>query len=139
MKIKFTITLVLLAVGCSRKVEQEALIEHRIAPCQEFCEIQFGECVSLSVETYDDAEECTASCATPDGAASWGWGHQKDGTDACAAEFKAMTQCVVALSCEDQELYFSEEVHTLPDAERPCWTPFKSMADCQIAHPFERS
>jgi hypothetical protein len=129
----------LLAFGCSRKVEEkEALIPHRVQPCTSWCEVHVGDC-GRPVESWDGVDDCIEACATPEGNASFGWGYQNDGSDACEAEWKAMAACAVALTCEDQKAFFGSAYYSIPEGDRPCWPEFDAMSNCQIANPYEQA
>lgn len=132
-------TVIALTFGCSRRLEptKEDLIEHRVQPCSQWCEIHTSRECGRPVEVWDDVDDCVRECATHDGDASFGWGYQSDGTDACAAEWTEMSTCASHLTCEDQRVFFSEDYGALAESERPCWEPFDTMVECQNAHPYQ--
>lgn len=128
---------VVLGLACSSRIEDKPkLIEHRIASCEKWCGVALdSECgapTNPELRT-SNMEECVEGCATLDGSASGRWGYQDaTGADGCIAEYKATIDCVAELSCEDKQLYFSNEI--LGD-ERPCFSVDRANLDCVQAHP----
>jgi hypothetical protein len=120
------------ACGPKPKEENPDIIQSRVAPCREWCKVQADpECGVGPTPAYDDLEGCVDECATPDGDVSSGWGYQAaTKRDACAAEWTARKDCLVALSCETQKFLFSEEYLQSPEEDRPCWQEFITMSEC---------
>jgi hypothetical protein len=129
----------LLVSGCSRTIEEDEpieLVEHRILPCTQFCTpLQSDECGANPEDRVDrTAEECVEDCAAEDpGGWGWQWARQEDGTDACAEEWAARAACIDALSCEDQQSYFTRQPAI--DTDWPCMPQDKAATTCFYTTP----
>jgi hypothetical protein len=130
------VALVVLAWSCGRTIEEEeprALVEHRIEPCEQWCTAQFSpECGRVDEQAFRDADECAEDCAAVDQVYAWNWARQADGTDGCAAEWIAATECIVALSCEEQRAFFRRPGNT---DDYPCKELFDVKYDCFYSTP----
>ena len=108
--------------ACSRTIEQEdppVLSETRIEPCRARCTIHLDpECGANPEDlAFRTVDECVESCAAAE-PGGWGWALQEDGTDACAEEWIAAVECLVALTCEEQHEFFTNIPAIDPDY--PC-------------------
>lgn len=127
-----------IAAGCSPAVDSgPELIQHRVQPCEAWCNVQADPvCGYGPTEAYDDESGCVRECATAEGVVGWGWGYQeKTKEDACASEWKALSACVLALSCEQQHGYFADASVPPPPEERPCWDQWTAMSTCTVNNP----
>lgn len=109
------------STACSRTIDEEdppSLVESRLEPCRARCEIQLHpECGARPEDhPFRTVDECVESCADVRG--GWWWALQGDGTDACAEEWIAAADCLVALSCEEQHEFFTNIPALDPDY--PC-------------------
>lgn len=129
---------VLVGAACNSKIEDKPeLIEDRIAGCEKLCRVMAdpvcGTPASPNVRHWE-MQECVEECATADGDISGGWGYEPStGEDACTAEWHKQTDCIAALSCEDQRLYYSGEATLRPEDEQPCYSEVRAMLDCAQA------
>lgn len=107
--------------ACSRTIDEDPppiLVESRLEPCRARCEIQLHpECGARPEDhPFRSVDECVESCADVRG--GWWWARQEDGTDACAEEWIAATDCLVSLTCEEQHEFFTNIPAIDPDY--PC-------------------
>lgn len=129
--------------GCSRQIadgesgsDDVDLFEHRVEPCQRWCEIEISpECGIGQTPAYEDLEGCIRECATADGLRSSGWGYQPTTMqDVCVGQWADHYECVASLDCDAQRFYFRGSGDDLPpQEERPCWAEWREMMDCQNA------
>ena len=124
---------------CNRTIEEEeprALVEHRIEPCRQRCAAQLDpECGAIIEEqVWRTAEDCAEDCAAVDPVYAWGWGRRADGTDACAEEWIAASDCVVALSCEERLRFFREHTPD-PHDDYPCKEEVDAKRHCFYTEP----
>ena len=108
--------------ACSRTIDEDpppVLSETRIEPCRARCEIHLDpECGANPGDlAFRSVDECVESCAAAE-PGGWGWALQEDGTDACAEEWIAAVECLVALTCEEQHEFFTKIPAIDPDY--PC-------------------
>lgn len=141
MKLPIQSTIALLVVellascSCSRTIDEQGepeLLQHRVDDCQRFCEVRSGECGPDSDEPWT-VEECVEECATIDGALSWHWGPQADTReDACIAEWKAHSDCLLAATCDEQQIYSRPTPGDPPLEERVCWEERHARDLCAV-------
>ena len=129
---------VLLALACSRTIEEDEppeLVESRIEPCHGMCTMWLDpECGDRPEDhaSYRTVDECAESCAAAEDNA-WHWAHQEDGTDACAEEWIAIHDCLIASSCEDRREFFLE-IPAL-DLDYPCKAEEHARDHCFYSTP----
>jgi hypothetical protein len=125
-----------LTIVASCRPEREPGLEHRAESCQAWCAVAAGSCGTGPTASYDTVEECVQECTTPDGDVGWGWGYEESKkADACVAEWTAHTDCVAALTCAQQQVYFSSVTQDPPVEERGCYAEWDAMFDCVREHP----
>lgn len=114
----------------------DGLLDRRIGPCEALCEIVVGDCGPFPNETIRTKEDCVRECATADGDFSSGWGYQQSTeADACSSEWQAHADCLLALSCEQQKVYWRPVEEDPPKSERACYSESEAVASCVQAHP----
>jgi hypothetical protein len=133
------IAIVLLSWSCNRTIEEEEpreLVEHRIDPCRQWCTAQLDpECGAIIEEqVWRAVEDCAEDCAAVDQVYGWQWARRVDGTDACAEEWIAASDCVVALPCEERRRYFREKTSD-PLDDYPCREKFDDKEHCFYTEP----
>lgn len=132
------LAIVLLAWSCSRTIEDEEsreLVEHRIEPCRQRCTAQLDpECGAVIEEqAWRSVDDCAEDCAAVDPVYGWHWGRRADGTDACAEEWIAASDCVVALTCEERRMFFRLPGGTVIDY--PCKEEVDAKQHCFQTEP----
>lgn len=123
-------------IACSRTIDEDpppTLVESRLEPCRARCEIQLHpECGARPEDhPFRTVDECVESCADIRG--GWWWARQEDGTDACAEEWIAAVDCLVALSCEEQHELFTNIPAIEPDY--PCKAESDAKMRCFDSTP----
>jgi hypothetical protein len=127
---------ILFPTACSRTIDEEdppTLVESRLEPCRARCEVQLHpECGARPEDhPFRTVDECVESCADIRG--GWSWALQEDGTDACAEEWVAAADCIVALTCEEQHEYFTRIPVT--DLVYPCQEETEAKMRCFRSTP----
>lgn len=116
--------------------QDDELLERRLAGCESLCEAQAGDCGPLPNDLIKSHDDCVRECATLEGDLAGGWGYQySTDRDECAPEWQLHTQCVTALSCTDQQLYWKPAEQSPPPEERPCHEEWQAMTNCVYEHP----
>ncbi|MBL4688550.1 MAG: hypothetical protein JKY37_28430 [Nannocystaceae bacterium] len=142
-------TLVALAAGCSLSVAMSCncdrqitetddpdILERREPHCRDLCEVQVSECGVGVNEVIDSIDTCVHERAILEGTLVSGWGYVvRSDTDECAQEWIAWKDCVVELSCEQQQLYFRPAEADPPHAQRPCFDELQKRSTCSGANP----
>ena len=128
---------VLLSWGCGRTIEEEEpreLVESRIEPCRERCTAQLDpECGARPEDhPFRTVDECVEDCAAVEDN-GWLWAPQEDGTDACAEEWIAFKDCLVALSCEDQHAFYRKNL--VDGSDYPCKADNNAKDHCFYSAP----
>lgn len=134
-----------IAVACGPEVTEESeveLVESRVEPCTDWCTLETDEtCGMGETPAYEDFDDCVEECATVGGMRSAGWGYQRStDRDLCVSEWQAHYECVAALSCTDQLIYFTGHPDGEgPDEDRvrpedlPCIDAWRAMSLCEYA------
>ena len=128
-----------MSCNCNRQItetDDPDILERREPHCRDLCEVQVSECGVGVNEVIDSIDTCVHECAILEGTLVGGWGYVvRSDTDECAQEWIAHKECVLALSCEDQQLYFlPTEVEPHPK-QRPCFDEQRTMLLCSASHP----
>jgi hypothetical protein len=114
----------------------DELLEHRIAPCEAMCEVQLGECGPLPNAEITTQAQCVRECASADGNLSSGWGYQQSTkADGCIAQWQAHAECLLALTCDQQQIYWRPVEEQPPFDERACSVEWRAMTQCVHEHP----
>lgn len=135
----------LVTVACGPRIIEEhevELIESRVDPCIDWCTLETDEACGMGeTPAYEGFDECVEECATVGGMRSAGWGYQlSTDRDLCVPEWQAHYECVAALSCTDQLLYFTghpdgegpDEDRVRPE-DRACFDVWNTMSRCERA------
>jgi hypothetical protein len=123
-------SIVVVASGCSRTIEQEPPIpEHRIAPCETWCALMFDPvCPAQEVEV-DSERECFEMCV----AEADIWVPVDESHDDCAATYAPYVDCLASLSCGELQQHF-DLATVVPAAERSsCGGLLQEQLECQAA------
>jgi hypothetical protein len=128
----------LVFAGC-RPEAGEKPIEHRIEACTKMCQVMTDpECGiprDVAEVRIGDVDGCVQNCAVTSTDLGWYWGYdQETKTDQCIDELHRRTDCMLALSCEDQSLMHGDQVcgPGLED-QCPCWPETRALLDCNRA------
>ncbi|MEM9457799.1 MAG: hypothetical protein AAGF11_26710 [Myxococcota bacterium] len=127
--------------SCSRNIpedppQEDDLLERRVDSCRALCNVQVGDCGPFPNEFIESLDQCVHECASANGDLSGGWGYQiKTEIDACASEWKEHADCIIALSCDEQRIYWRPVEEDPPQSERSCYAEWSRMMQCVVEHP----
>lgn len=132
------LAVLLLVAACGRTIEEDdppVLVEHRVEPCRKYCEAMLSpECGrAADNRPFPTVDDCVVACAVAE-PGGWRWGRQEDGTDACAEEWFALSECMDGLSCEEQRSFFQRATGDYPPGFA-CTGEFDARDHCFYSTP----
>ena len=123
------------ACTCAERTAEDppddGLLERRVPGCEALCSSRVSECGPPPNEIIKTQDQCVFECASVDGDISADWGYNAaSGEDVCAVEWQAHTDCILALSCDAQKVYWQPVAEPPPPEERSCHAEWEAMQLC---------